>query len=350
MRLLLIGPSLRVIGGTTVMFADMLTYLRGHSRFPVSLIYSNLTRSRALNFILVAARLPLAARTADVVMLNASQGGVLVLGILVRLVAGLMRKSYAVRIFGGGFDVYYTGSSVLKRYLLRRVLTGSSLVLVETRHLVRFLQSGSAGRGISADWFPNTRSMMPVANASTSATKFYFAGHINAAKGVRTLLEAARLVRHDLTIYFFGTPQDADLPDRIRETARCVYVGEVPPQELLEHARGMDALVFPTRYSGEGYAGAVIEATLLGKPVIATRWRAIPEIVAENGLLVDVDDAVGLAAAMDRLHEDPELYRLKSEAAHALADRFRSDVWLDRLIHEYLPAIASGAGEVPRNG
>jgi glycosyltransferase involved in cell wall biosynthesis len=46
-------------------------------------------------------------------------------------------------------------------------------------------------------------------------------------------------------------------------------------------------------------------------PVIATRWRGVPSVVAEgeSGLLVPVRDPAQLEAALATLIEDPELRR-----------------------------------------
>lgn len=56
----------------------------------------------------------------------------------------------------------------------------------------------------------------------------------------------------------------------------------------------------------EGFGLVLPEYMLAGKPVVATRVDAIPEIVAdgENGLLVNVDDAVHTAEAVQNILEN----------------------------------------------
>jgi glycosyltransferase involved in cell wall biosynthesis len=75
---------------------------------------------------------------------------------------------------------------------------------------------------------------------------------------------------------------------------------------LAEH----DALVFPSTYEGEGLPGIVVEALQAGLPVIATRWRALPELVSneQSGLLVPPRSPIALAAAMARLTLDDALF------------------------------------------
>jgi len=73
---------------------------------------------------------------------------------------------------------------------------------------------------------------------------------------------------------------------------------------LLEAA---DIFALPT--AGESYGLAAIEAMAAGLPVVATRTGAIPEIVADAGLLVQPGDSAGFVEAVHRLIEDRELRR-----------------------------------------
>jgi glycosyltransferase involved in cell wall biosynthesis len=63
----------------------------------------------------------------------------------------------------------------------------------------------------------------------------------------------------------------------------------------------------------------VIEAQLLGKPVIASRVGGIPEIIAdgETGLVVAPKDWQALAQAMVTILEDPVLAERMGNAARA---------------------------------
>lgn len=68
-----------------------------------------------------------------------------------------------------------------------------------------------------------------------------------------------------------------------------------------------DIIALPSR--SEGFPLVVVEAMLAARPVIATRVGSVAEAVidGETGLMVDKDDVDGLAAALCRLRDDPEL-------------------------------------------
>lgn len=65
--------------------------------------------------------------------------------------------------------------------------------------------------------------------------------------------------------------------------------------------------VLPSRSEGLGLV--LVEAMAAGRPVVATRVGGVPEVVlhGETGLLVEPGDVDGLAGAIRRLLEEPEL-------------------------------------------
>jgi glycosyltransferase involved in cell wall biosynthesis len=71
----------------------------------------------------------------------------------------------------------------------------------------------------------------------------------------------------------------------------------------------------------EGGPKAVLEAMASGVPVVSTRVGQAAELVAdgENGLLADVDDVDGLAAAVERLYADVGLRERLRRAGRATA-------------------------------
>ena len=54
------------------------------------------------------------------------------------------------------------------------------------------------------------------------------------------------------------------------------------------------ALLFPTYYEGEGFAGTLIDAMAAGVPVIASDWRYNSEIVQDNrtGFLIKNNESL----------------------------------------------------------
>ena len=61
----------------------------------------------------------------------------------------------------------------------------------------------------------------------------------------------------------------------------------------------------------EGFGLALPEYMMAGKPIVASRVDAIPNIIrdSENGLLVDIDDPIGASKAVNRIYDDSVLRR-----------------------------------------
>jgi glycosyltransferase involved in cell wall biosynthesis len=74
----------------------------------------------------------------------------------------------------------------------------------------------------------------------------------------------------------------------------------------------------------ESFGFVALEAMVLGRPVVAARSGALPEIVSdgETGLLTPPGDATALATALSRLLDDPGLRERMGSAGRRRAEQF----------------------------
>jgi glycosyltransferase involved in cell wall biosynthesis len=96
----------------------------------------------------------------------------------------------------------------------------------------------------------------------------------------------------------------------------------------------------------EGSPNALIEASMAGRPMVATDQGGTTEIVAPGtGFLVPVDDPGGTAAALERLIDDRALRAQMGDAAHAhVVRRFSMDQFVAGQIEALREAAASSSG------
>jgi glycosyltransferase involved in cell wall biosynthesis len=155
-------------------------------------------------------------------------------------------------------------------------------------------------------------------------------------KGVDILIAACSRVRQPLRLEVFGDgPLRPELEKQAEELGVDVrFHGDVPnARQRLEAA---DLLVLPSR--GDNLPVAVLEAMAAAVPVVATRVGGVPELVAdrETGILVDVDAADELAAAIEKLAADPELRKAYGAAgARRAAALFEVGVVARRMLRLY---------------
>lgn len=109
------------------------------------------------------------------------------------------------------------------------------------------------------------------------------------------------------------------------------FTGRVP--EIAPYLNAATLVLMPSRWE-ETFGLVALEAALMGRPVVATRVGAVPEIVVHDrtGFLTDSEDDAALAEAMAFLLDHPESARRMGRAARERAlERFN----LKRCVDEY---------------
>jgi glycosyltransferase involved in cell wall biosynthesis len=165
----------------------------------------------------------------------------------------------------------------------------------------------------------------PPREAGGAPLQLLFVGNFTHRKGLDTLLEALPLAGDGIELHV--VTNDA-LPPR---PGVHVHSGLEPGGHgMRERLRLADAFVLPTR--ADAVPWAVVEAMAAGLPVVATRVGAIPELVGDAGLLVDVGDARALAGVLRRLRDEPGLRDdLGGRARRRAEARYDEAVQLPRL-------------------
>ena len=154
-----------------------------------------------------------------------------------------------------------------------------------------------------------------------------FVGVLERYKNVEALADAWRGIAPDLTdarlkIVGRGTQQGV-VDSLLREHPASVehVLPELAPAALAERMDESWTLVLPSRH--EGLGRVVIESFARGRGVVATGAGGILDLVDDGveGLLVEVDDVEGLAAALRRVLTDRALAeRLGAAAARRFED------------------------------
>jgi glycosyltransferase involved in cell wall biosynthesis len=128
--------------------------------------------------------------------------------------------------------------------------------------------------------------------------------------------------------------RDAKLSDAV------VFTGFRPDVPALLGT--MDCFVLASTRT-EGVPQALLQAFATGVPVVGSRIGGIPEVVAdgETGLLVESESVPELAAAIERVLDDPAAAAHRARAARALVEaRFSHVSAIARLLHLYGELLA----------
>ncbi|HLD77698.1 MAG TPA: glycosyltransferase family 4 protein [archaeon] len=151
-----------------------------------------------------------------------------------------------------------------------------------------------------------------------------FVGRLGELKGASLLLRAladASRQRPDLQLWLIGNsaiPRYRGLAERLGIASRCHFLGSVPNHRLPHYYARAAAVVVPS-VRAEPLSRVLIEASLLGKPVVATRAGGNPELIEQRktGLLADPNPAALSAAILELLSDR----KLQARCAAALKKR-----------------------------
>jgi len=145
-------------------------------------------------------------------------------------------------------------------------------------------------------------------------------------KGLVTLLQAAAQLRH--TIPRLGIRIVGNGPEYKRLRKICAelhlegivrWLGDVSLAKLAQEYNGANVFCLPSLQ--EGFGIVFLEAMAAGKPIVAVRAAAVPEVV-RNGILAEPENAESLAAGIDRLYRNPDLCRSFASAGRADVENF----------------------------
>jgi len=149
-------------------------------------------------------------------------------------------------------------------------------------------------------------------------------GRLVEKKGHRDAMDCLALVAHrhpavGLHHTIVGTgPLLGELQrhaSRLPANLRVTFTGACPPGQVERVLRGSDLFLLPSRTAPdgdeEGLPVALMEAMVLGLPVVSTRHAGIPELVehGKTGLLAPEGDVETLAGLVERLLREPGLGR-----------------------------------------
>jgi glycosyltransferase involved in cell wall biosynthesis len=140
-----------------------------------------------------------------------------------------------------------------------------------------------------------------------------YVGRLVPEKGVDLLLEAVDALDARLVVVGDGPARRA-LEDRARAwpAGKARFTGAVTHEEVPRWLEQLDVLVLPSRTTArwaEQFGHVLIEAMAAGVAVIGSSSGAIPEVVADAGLLFAEGDAADLARQIHRLLGDAGLRR-----------------------------------------
>ncbi|NIO06021.1 MAG: glycosyltransferase [Proteobacteria bacterium] len=157
-------------------------------------------------------------------------------------------------------------------------------------------------------------------------------GLFKQSKGLPYLLKAFHEIRRDRksSLLVVGDFREAEREIQNRYLShfgsKDVHLtGPVPHRSIESYMNRMDVFVLPSL--SEGCPNTLLEAMAAGRPIVATKTGAIPEIIrdGENGLLVDPGDSDQIRDAVLYLLDHPEKAEAMGRKARIDAEAYSEE-------------------------
>ena len=223
------------------------------------------------------------------------------------------------RLFQKNVSLFVAVSDFLRQ---RLITAGYSAAQIEVLHNAVCCTNGSA-----------------LESVGPSGEYFGYAGRLSIEKGVDTLIEAARIC--GLPVRIAGEGPELD---RLRAIApsNVTFLGRLPRRDIQTFYQQSRGIVVPSRCY-EAFCLSAAEAMIEGRPVIASRIGALPELIQNNltGVLVEAGNVRQLADSMLLLWRDERLRSKLGKSAKTWAEtHWGEDIFYRRLIGIYERAAA----------
>jgi glycosyltransferase involved in cell wall biosynthesis len=237
---------------------------------------------------------------------------------------------------------------------LDKLVEAARVVVTETDYAEKFLRERFPERADRIHRIYNGLTLAEFGRATFSSDPALIVaiGRLIAKKGFANLIHASALLvdrERSFRCEIFGDgPLENQLRAQIEELGlqkRVRLLGAKPQPEIKERLAKASVFVMPSMPDADGgmdnLPTVIMEAMATGLPVVSTRIGGIPEMVIDNqtGFLVQPEDAVALAGAIERVTNDRSLGRKLGQAGYERSQKLFS---IEKNVRELCALLSSG--------
>jgi glycosyltransferase involved in cell wall biosynthesis len=168
-----------------------------------------------------------------------------------------------------------------------------------------------------------------------------FVGDVTMSKGAGVLIDAYGMLKSAPPLVLIGR-RCYDCPTTV--SSNIHFLGSWP-HEILMHAWSRCLFGIAPSVAMEGCGTIVMEANAVGRPMIGSDIGGLSDLVqhGRTGLLVEPNNPIALAAAMQRLIDDASLRESMAACGLAHAEQFRARSVVPRIERVYADVLADRA-------
>lgn len=224
-----------------------------------------------------------------------------------------------------------------KRAIFRRLSALCDGIMVLNTKAYDFAKANSKRAYIEI--IPNFVSLSEVAAPdnkvwSDKIKNVIYVGGVTPEKGCDNIIEAAKELS-DIRFHLVGSVSDEiramEIPSNVE------LYGNRSKVFISEMFGKCDAFLFLSRYWGEGFSNALVEAMSAGLPCIVSDWAANADMIGEDGgIVLKENNVTELVGAIRQLYEDKDIRKAMGERnIKAAVDMYSENVVLKKYVEFY---------------
>ena len=317
-RLCIVGPLVGRHPGYVTTQSLILADLFAAAGFPVIAVSDRLNRYRRL--VEIAWTLARRRKEYDILVLDVFGGPSFVIEEIASAIARATGRKIVMFLRGGAMPAFMAR---FPRWT-RRVLARADRILTPSA----FLQRALAEHGIAAGILPNVIDLAnyPHRHRRELRPRLFWMRSFHPVWNPEMAVRVLARLGPEATLVMAGEDKGLEAASR-RLAEELGVAGRVRFAGFLDRdgkrRAGEEAEIYLNTNRIDNMPVSVLEAGAMGMPVVATNVGGIPDLLAdgETALLVPDDDDRAMAAAVQRLLDDPDLAARLSTNGRALAER-----------------------------
>lgn len=268
-------------------------------------------------------------RSDNVLLLPATNGVKVIIPIVVFLNVFLKKKIHYIVI--GGWLLNVLDSFIVLKFSLKKIY----MIYVETSTLF----DGLSQRGYENIRRLNNFKELKIVDTDFSSLEFAkpypicTLSRVVEDKGIEDAIKVVESINKSagecvFTLNIYG-PIDPNFKNRFEDLLKTTddsikYGGVVPYNETTETLKDYFFLLFPTRYTGEGFPGTIIDAYSSGVPVVSSNFASAKEIIddGETGFIYEFKSPKALQNLLLKILDNPNEVTLMKKNCNEKAKEY----------------------------
>ena len=229
-------------------------------------------------------------------------------------------------------------NSKFSRFLLKKVLkkTNHCIVLnsISKTYLTQFISEDKIS---VVPNFIEEKEIFPKESFRSNIKKALYVGGVIPEKGCDIIVEAASKMP-SIDFVLVGKISDA-IKNVVLEKGitNVILKGELSKNEVQLEMKDSDVFLFLSRYKGEGFSNAVIEAMACGLPCVVTDWAANKDQIGIYGqeLCVESDNSQQLIDILQSINDKNKRMEISSYNVQRVKDLYSETVVMNSYLEIY---------------